>query len=133
MASDASAMQPFIGSWELVDFIRTSSAGETDRPLGAVPAGLISYTADGTVSVHLVATDGRPGRLMPEYSGYYGAFRVDTDRQVVIHDIEQASHEWLRGTQQVRQYAFDGDRLTLSAAIDEERMELSWQRRFTGQ
>ncbi|MCB2066117.1 MAG: lipocalin-like domain-containing protein [Erythrobacter sp.] len=123
------AAERFTGSWELATFTRTSADGAVDCPLGAAPAGLISYTADATVAVQLFATDGQPGRLMPSASAYYGSFAVDEAKGEVIHHIEQASNDWLRATRQVRQYRFDDDRLTLSATVDGELLELVWQRR----
>ena len=50
------------------------------------------------------------------FIGYYGSFTVDSAAGTVTHTLEVASIPNWVGSEQVRFFEFDGDRLTLSTA-----------------
>lgn len=120
--------EDLLGSWRLESFERFPDAGERVLPLGARPDGLLSYTPDGMMSVHLVADEGEAEVEMPAYTGYFGGFGVDREKGVVRHQIEAASAPGLAGTVQERHYQLSGDRLELNARFGGSAFRLVWKR-----
>ena len=118
-----------VGSWRLERFCSERSGEAEAFPLGDAPDGLLTYTADGVMSVHLLADPDGPQTRMDAYTGYYGSYSIDEDAAVISHHVEGASVERLAGTVQDRNYRLDGDRLELSALVSGANMTLTWKRR----
>lgn len=123
------AVDRIIGNWRLEAFGSERTGQSPAFPLGAEPDGLLTYTGDGVMSVHLLAQPGREETGMDAYTGYYGSFSVDEDAAIISHHVEGASVERLAGTVQHRNYRLDGDRLELSANVSGAQMTLTWKRR----
>ena len=68
------------------------------------------------------------GRSWRNYVGYWGTFTVDTEAGVVIHAVEGAWFPNRVGQEQVRQYRFSGDTLTLEADSATWHATLIWRR-----
>lgn len=51
------------------------------------------------------------------YVGYFGTYTIDEKASTVTHHVEGASFPNFVGTNQVRHYRFEGDRLILQADI----------------
>lgn len=117
-----------VGAWRLVSWtIEYPASGRVTQPFGAVPEGLLVYSADG----HMSAAMQRPGRArlsradphavsdaekaaaFAGYLHYAGTWSVADGH--VIHAVEVAMNPNLTGTRQVRQVALEGDRLELGA------------------
>lgn len=60
----------FVGAWRLASFHQVLPSGDTRHPYGDAPVGLITYTADGVVSVQMQAD---PAMRLPWASGDIGA------------------------------------------------------------
>jgi len=45
-----------VGTWRLASLVRRSG-GRTEHPFGEQPVGLLLYTPDGRMSVHLASAD----------------------------------------------------------------------------
>ena len=117
-----------IGTWTLRGWFNRTGTGRAIYPLGEKATGLISYSPDGYVFVHLMA----PGRLayavadpflgtakedsaaMKSQITYAGSFEYHGDR--VVHHVSLASCPNWVGTEQVRRVELSGDKLRLSAA-----------------
>lgn len=144
-AGDRIRCEPFLGSWGLVSFEQVLPSGEALKPFGDTPLGSILYQADGHMSAHV--SIGSPARFASDdpdqasaaeateawrtYFGYWGSFKVFTEKQVVVHRVEGSSFSNWIGTEQVRHFHFDGaDRLILEAQSSSGRYLLVWQRRF---
>jgi hypothetical protein len=117
-----------VGAWRLVSWtIEYPASGRVTQPFGAVPEGLLVYSADG----HMSAAMQRPGRArlsradpnavgdaekaaaFAGYLQYSGTWSVaDGD---VVHAVELAMNPNLIGTRQVRHVLLEGDRLELGA------------------
>ena len=116
------------GAWRLVSWtIEYPASGRVTQPFGAVPEGLLVYSADG----HMSAALQRPGRArlsradpsavsdaekataFAGYLQYSGTWSVADGN--VVHAVELAMNPNLVGTRQVRHVALDGDRLELGA------------------
>lgn len=115
------------GTWHLVGW-EIEQDGRVTRPFGAAPTGMIQYTGDGTMSA-CIARDGRrpfaagsPRAASPaekiaahdSYFHYAGTYEVIAG-PAVVHRVTHSLNPGFVGTEQVRDIALDGDRLTLSA------------------
>ena len=137
-------MVELVGTWRLVGCVRRSG-GRTEHPFGEQPVGLLLYTQDGRMSVHLAFGDREPLSSLdlaelPEaeaalafrtYLGYGGRYRIRGD--TVVHSVEVSSiPDWV-GTGLVRRVSTSGEMLVLRTP--EERTaegsvvwELQWLR-----
>lgn len=134
MTADSSAGNPLLGTWHLVRWeIAYGDGRPASLPFGADATGLITYTADGTMSA-CIARAGR-ARLSSDsvrsapaaerlaafesYFQYAGPYRIrgEAGRQQVVHQVSHALNPNFVGTEQVRDMAFGDDgTLTLSAS-----------------
>ena len=129
-----------LGSWELVLWTNRRPDDVIEHPFGDAPRGLISYTPDGHMSVHMV----RPGippfngspydaphdRIVTAflgYVGYFGRFSVDAAHRTVTHHIEGAWYPDLIGDQ-LRHCRIEGDRLFLEAETPTGWVTIEWRR-----
>jgi hypothetical protein len=131
-----------IGAWRLVGWREVRSDGTIDYPLGPDAEGQLMYARSGRMSAQLV----RPGQerfasddwrqatmeersaAWPNYFGYFGTFRVDDERQAVVHEIEGGWFPNLERTEQLRHYRFDDGRLNLAADTPWGHVEIVWER-----
>lgn len=117
-------MSELAGVWRLVSFHTVDEHGAVGPgPLGETPAGLLFYSADGHVAVHMM-----PAAGPPQYLSYAGTWHREGDR--IVHSLTIAAEpDWL-GTDQSRQLRLDGDRLTLTGTSlsTPDRRVLVWQR-----
>jgi lipocalin-like protein len=119
-------MIDLIGSWRLLDCTLRSRAGEIiEHPYGRRPSGLLLYTSDGRVSVHIAAREREPlsqpdprraeeaecARAFTTYLGHSGRF--ETRDESVVHTVEICSNPNLVGTEQVRSVSTHGGELSL--------------------
>jgi hypothetical protein len=119
----------FAGVWRLVSFEMVLPDGTVEHPYGADPVGRLIYDLDGRMSGQLMRR-GRPSLLSEPITGpadeeiraafdgyiaYFGSYRVDAERGVVIHSVEASLYPNWVGGEQVREYDFAGNRLTLVA------------------
>jgi hypothetical protein len=117
------------GAWRLVACQSVHEDGTVSYPLGQNALGQLTYTDSGRVSAQLVRAD-QPRfasddwreaskqemtAAWPEYFGYFGTFTVDTNACTVTHRIESGWFPNLTGTEQLRRYRFEGNRLVLDA------------------
>jgi hypothetical protein len=117
------------GSWRLETFMVLSPDGSKAEPLGDRPRGMITYGADGSMSVHLVKCSATSGAgVMQAYTAYFGSYTVDLDRAVITHHIEGATPDSLAGTQQQRVFELEDDLLVLTTAGSSGMAELRWRR-----
>lgn len=124
-----------IGIWTLQSFVIVDDAERVlAQPLGDQPYGLLIYTADNYMSVHIQRQDSgaiffppaesRRDRLdsqdvetvatTHDYVGYAGPYEL-VSGQILNHHVSVASvAEWV-GSVQVRRAQLDGDVLTMRA------------------
>ncbi len=120
-----------IGAWRLQDCVLTYPDGKVQRPYGDNPNGVIMYTPDGWMSCHMQG--GRKGEAKPEdaplliYTGYFGPYTMQDDGKTVVHHVKGSSEAMVAGDQ-VRNYAFNGNELTLSAEMAGIKAVLRWAR-----
>jgi hypothetical protein len=98
-----------VGVWSLERFVLKLDGGASVEPLGRAPIGRLVYTAGGFMSAH-IAPEGSPDAAT---LGYCGRWRVRGAQ--VFHEVEISSRGSMAVRTQVREMAFDGDRLVLTA------------------
>jgi len=116
-----------LGTWSLLAWFNETADGQRIYPLGKAATGYISYSQDGHVFVHMMASDRSAFATNDPFGGteledsvafkshitYAGRFTC-TDNQVT-HFVTQAScPNWI-GSKQVRNVEFRNDQLRLSA------------------
>ena len=117
---------PFVGTWTLRATDRKSlETGETTPLWGTHPTGTLIYTADGRMSALVLAenrkapsaamaTEAEALSLFKSMVAYAGRYTIEPDR--VVHHVEQSWNQAWTGTDVVRFYRFEGNRLTLTTA-----------------
>lgn len=111
-----------LGTWRLKSFVReVTGTGEHYNQLGDHPDGYISYTADGRMLVFFVSgeqphpraepTDEERIRLHKAMLAYGGTYTLSPGKVVNHIDIEWDGRRL--GTDQIRFYTVEGDRLVI--------------------
>jgi hypothetical protein len=113
-----------LGTWRLKSFVRQNIATGERRPaLGEHPDGYLGYGPDGRMYALFVAggrvvptgdqpTDEERAQLHKSMIAYGGTYAIAGDR--VDHHIDIAWNNARLGSDQVRFFRLDGDRLTLT-------------------
>ena len=124
-------MPKLVGSWKLVSFHSQDSSGRISYPFGKNAQGRIIYEPDGRMAVQLMNPD-RPGFRSDDplvtseaevrasfggYTAYYGTYSFNPDKQTIVHHIEAALRPDWAGTDQSRQFEYDGRYLTLKGPL----------------
>ena len=129
--AQSAAPQQFLGTWKLVAMRTRRGDGSQVEPYGPEPLGYITYTADGYMHAILMDPD-LPGAAAPvEVPGTALAYAATWEvRGVeVVHHVAAGLPTQWTGTDLVRNYAFDGDCMTLTAHAPGDRsVTLVWQR-----
>jgi hypothetical protein len=127
---------PFLGTWKLIAITRdTIPSGTKTYPFGVNPKGYIHYSHDGRMMV-IIAKDNRPNpkdaaiksqdaeALFKSMNSYAGTYEVKND--CIIHHIDISWNQKWTGTDQVRYYKFNGNKLVLSipAKLDPQTKKL---------
>jgi hypothetical protein len=133
----------FHGAWTLASYEQRQADGTVTHPMGADPVGRLTYDA-GRMWAQMMRRDrprfasgtrqGTADEIQAAFAGfigYYGPYRVDEQSGTVIHHVECCSFPNWVGTDQVRRFEFDGDRLTLRApGADNSEYRLVWMRKI---
>lgn len=127
---------PLVGTWRLKSFVRQDVATGARRPaLGEHPDGYLGYAPDGRMYTLFVAagrlvpagdapTDAERAQLHKSMLSYAGTYMVAGDK--VIHHIDTAWNNARLGSDQLRFFKLDGDRLTITT---ERNKSTRWERR----
>jgi Lipocalin-like domain len=115
-----------LGTWKMISWKREVIAtGSKIDVLGPDPVGYINYGADGRFYALVVARDRPPPGTVPPSDNeklklydsmlsYGGTYTVDEEK--AVHHVDASWNQTWTGTDQVRFYQLDGDRLSISAA-----------------
>jgi len=131
-----------IGSWRPVSWDWYDAGGAVNSPLGENPVGLLIYDRSGFVSAQLMrrqqplfrdddwrhAADEEKAAAWSGYFGYFGRYTIDEEAGTITHRVEGSWFPNLVGTCQVRQYSFDGNRLSLTAQTPWGHVILVWEK-----
>jgi Lipocalin-like domain len=119
MADDAGKV---VGIWKLVSFENEFQDGSPRRPVfGARPTGYIIFTAQGRMmgviegeGRKVASTDEERAALLRTMFAYTGTYRLEDGKWVTKVDVSW-NPAW-NGTDQVRFYKIDGDRMQVTSA-----------------
>jgi hypothetical protein len=146
----AQAKDALVGTWRLVSVASSNDKGQSNPAVyGQHPTGLITYTANGRMSV-IITDDGRkplslndrlaapPQERAQAFStlvAYAGTYTFTGEK--VVHHVEIDALQNRVGSDQVRFVALEGDRLTLktppiSRGGEQQVLELVRQRMRDG-
>jgi hypothetical protein len=115
-----------IGTWKLVSAVSEELAtGQKTNIYKGTPIGFITYGADGRVMTIIVdsprqkpagaiATAVEAEALFRSMAAYAGCYIIKGNQ--VIHRPDASWNETWTGTEQIREYQFDGERLMLATA-----------------
>jgi len=120
-----------VGSWKLISFHFKDSSGQTAYPFGKDAQGRLIYEPNGRMAVQLMnpnrprfasgdpllTTEAEVRAAFDRYAAYYGSYSVDQSEGIILHHVEAALMPNWVGTDQVRQFEFDGKYLTLKAPL----------------
>ena len=111
-----------IGSWRLVSY-EAAAKGDVIYPMGKNAIGVLDYSADGKVSVHIMGEG---------YFAYYGDYTVDERASTITHHLEMASEPSFVGASNIRHADLRDDRLVLSGTMTFDgvprTIEVTWKR-----
>jgi hypothetical protein len=131
-----------LGAWRLLSLKNVQPDGTVSYLLGPDAVGQLVYSENGRMSAQLMrpgtpafqadnaqqATDEEKLAAYANFTSYYGSFRIDAEAGAVIHEVEGSTFPNMIGTDQVRYYHIDGDRLNLEAESGPGRSYVAWQR-----
>jgi hypothetical protein len=117
---------PVLGTWKLCTYVRERlSDGERHNQFGEAPDGYIGYAPDGRMYAiftccdriaprDVVPTDEEGVQLLGTMVAYAGTFSLGDN--VVVHHIDTSWNQTWTGTDQIRHFVLNGDRLTITTA-----------------
>ena len=117
--------QKLLGTWKLISYVgQEVASGVETNVMGPRPSGYINYGPDGRMIVLIVGSDRKKPagtvatqveaqHLIRSMLAYAGTYTVDSETRTVTHHVEISGDQSRSGTDQVRTYTLNGDRLTL--------------------
>jgi len=120
-----------VGVWNLVSLYAQDPSGQTGYPFGRNAIGRLIYEPNGRMAVQLmnpnrprftsddplVTSEAEVRAAFGGYTAYYGTYSVNPDERTIVHHIEAALLPNWVGTDQRRQFEFDGKYLTLKGPL----------------
>lgn len=123
-----SAATRIVGTWQLLTRTVSRADGTTivDPVLGEKPAGRLVYDSSGAMMIQMMRTgrkdaistpadarDRSNPRVILGYDSYFGHYTVDDKAGTVTHHVEGSLFPEDLGSDWVRPFTLDGDKLTL--------------------
>jgi hypothetical protein len=120
-----------IGAWRLVSLAAPGSDGKTMSV--SHPAGMLTYTRDGHVSVQLMypASESAISNeyVLNGYEASFGSYEVNETKHMLTHQIEGANtRDLLFGKNLPRLYEFDAQgNLIIKSPRSDEHWSVTWK------
>lgn len=113
------------GTWKLVSFEARAANGEIRYPSGRDATGYIMYDTTGRMAVQFMraarpaftsrpATPEEKRQAFDSYTAYFANYEINEPEGIVIHHMEGNLNPNLTGTDYIRYYEFEGDKLILT-------------------
>jgi len=127
-ALSAQSATSIVGTWKVVKYEDRAADGSMTYPYGENPVGYFVYDPTAHLSVHIMRTPAMkafPGmregtgegtayrEAFLAYVAYFGTYAVDAVKGTVTHHVEGSLRPDYTGTDQVRPFRIDGDRLII--------------------
>jgi len=111
-----------VGRWRLASY-EAAAQDDVIYPMGRNAIGVLDYSADGKVSVHIMGEG---------YFAYYGDYTVDENASTITHHLEMASQPSFVGAANLRRAELQGSTLVLSGEMivegEPRTIKVTWQR-----
>lgn len=135
--------EKFVGTWELKKWTAELNDKSIVFPFGEDAVGRITYDCNGTMSVQIMKNNrsqlfsddplqALPDEAIVAYSGfiaYCGNYEVIHNSNQVVHQIRISSFPNWVGQNQIRNFEFNKEELTLSTdLIGSRRHKLVWRK-----
>jgi hypothetical protein len=123
--------EKLIGAWQLVSL--TAPRPDGKRMSTSHPAGMLTYTRDGHVSVQLMypASESATSNeyVLNGYEASFGSYEVNEAKHIVTHHIQGANtRDLLVGKNLPRLYEFDAEgNLIIKSARSDEHWSVTWK------
>ena len=123
--------EKLIGAWQLVSLTIPGSDAKTMSV--SHPAGMLTYTPDGHVSVQLMYPASESGisneYVLNGYEASFGSYEVNETKHMLTHHIEGANtRDLLVGKNLPRLYEFDAEgNLIIKSARFDEHWSVAWK------
>ncbi|WP_420315784.1 lipocalin-like domain-containing protein [Ekhidna sp.] len=133
----------FVGSWELKEWTAKLTDESIIFPFGEDAIGRITYDSNGNMAVQIMKNNrkqflsedplqAQPDEVVVAYNGfiaYCGNYEVNLNSNQVVHQIKISSFPNWIGQNQIRNFEFNEDELTLSTdQIGSSRHKLVWRK-----
>ncbi|MGH8241814.1 MAG: lipocalin-like domain-containing protein [Steroidobacteraceae bacterium] len=119
---------PVVGTWRLVSYEDKSPDGKSLFPFGKDAKGLLMYDAGGHMSIQImkvphpkvasgddsIVTSAEKQALYDAYVAYFGTYKVDLEKGVVVHHVEADLADVYVGNHEERPFDLRGDTLILA-------------------
>ena len=109
-----------VGTWSLVSFevVSEDDGAPLETPFGPRPHGRLVFTSNSRMIAVMKASglrygpsDAERAALHRALAAYSGTYRVEGDRYITSVDV--AANVYWEGTEQVRKFRLEGNRLTI--------------------
>ena len=117
-----------LGTWKLLSYVREDvPSGAKSDVMGTHPSGYINYGRDRRMIVMVVGSDRKKPAgavatpdeaeaLIKSMLAYAGTYTIDSQGKTVTHRIDVSWDQSRTGTDHVRSYKLEGNRLMLTTA-----------------
>jgi hypothetical protein len=123
--------QQLVGAWKFLSMKAKTPDGKVIHPYGEKLYGMLVYAASGHMSFLAMRPDrpqfasddpfeGTPEEIQKAFEGfdaYCGTYEVDEEKGTITHHVEASRLPGWVGTDQVRHFRFEGNRLILTASF----------------
>jgi hypothetical protein len=121
LASADDDADDLVGVWKLESFSLQVLGEQPTEIFGAHPIGYLILTAEGRMMTIITRADRKPATTVNERAAlldsmvsYTGRYTVEHDRIIIRPDV--AWNEIYSGTEQIRYYTLDGNKLSIRTA-----------------
>ena len=121
MASVDDDADDLVGVWKLKSFSLQVLGEQPTDIFGEHPIGYLILTVEGRMMTIITRADRKPATTVDERAalldsmvGYTGRYRVEHDRIIIRPDV--AWNEIYSGTEQIRYYTLNGNKLSIRTA-----------------
>jgi hypothetical protein len=117
--------EQLLGTWKLLSWTYKDELGQHRDYFGKAPGGILMYDRNGYMNAQLTRSNRAPfgsddlagctpaeaKTALDSYLSYYGRYRFDARRQLVIHSVEASLNPNWIGQEQVRYVRLEGNHL----------------------
>ena len=121
MAADDDDADDLVGVWKLKSFSLQVLGEQPTDIFGEHPIGYLILTVEGRMMIIVTRADRKPATTVDERAAllgsmvsYTGHYTVEHDRIIIRPDV--AWNEIYSGTEQIRYYTLNGDKLSIRTA-----------------